>query len=149
MPRPDHPNAEDGRALRAGSVASPRALKPSSPRVVIREGIGFVGYFAGPGVHIVDPYALSDPLLSRLPAIPGSRTGHYLRDIPAGYLESLESHTNQIADPDLSAFYDRLRVAVAGPLWSRSRAMTAAALLAGRYDHYLRAYIRTTTGSGR
>ncbi len=137
-PRPDHPNAEDGRALRAGST-----------RVVVREGIGFVGYFAGPAVHIVDPYALSDPLLSRLPAIPGSRTGHYRRDIPAGYVESLESHTNQIADPDLSAFYERLRVAVAGPLWSRSRVMTAAALMAGRYDHYLRAYLRTTSGQGR
>ncbi len=137
-PRPDHPNAEDGRALRAGSA-----------RLVVREGIGFVGYFAGPAVHIVDPYALSDPLLSRLPAIPGSRTGHYLRDIPAGYLESLESHTNQIADPDLSVFYDRLRVAVAGPLWDRSRVMTAAALMAGRYDHYLRAYRRTTSGQGR
>ena len=163
-PRPDHPNAEDGRTLRAGS--SPLALKPpstqptsqaasaslragSSPSVVIREGIGFVGYFAGPTVHIVDPYALSDPLLSRLPAIPGSRTGHYRRDIPAGYVESLESHTNQIADPDLSAFYERLRVAVAGPLWSRSRVMTAAALMAGRYDHHLRAYLRTTSGQGR
>ena len=128
-PRPDHPNAEDGRALRAGS-----------DRVVIRDGIGFVGYFAGPDVHIVDPYALTDPLLSRLPAIPGSRTGHYLRDIPAGYPESLESQTNQIADPDLAAYYERLRVAVAGPLWSRSRVMTALGLIAGRYDHYLRAY---------
>jgi arabinofuranosyltransferase len=100
-------------------------------------------------VHIVDPYALSDPLLSRLPAIPGSRTGHYRRDIPAGYVESLESHANQIADPDLAAFYERLRVAVAGPLWSQSRVMTAAALMAGRYDHYLRAYLLTTSGQGR
>ena len=89
---------------------------------MIRDGIGFVGYFAGPGVHIVDPYALTDPLLSRLPAIPGSRTGHYLRDIPAGYLESLESHTNQIADPDLSAFYDRLRVRRRRPVVEPHRA---------------------------
>jgi arabinofuranosyltransferase len=130
-PRPDHPNAEDGRALRAGSA-----------RVVVRDSIGFVGYFAGPKVHIVDPFALSDPLLSRLPAIRGSRTGHYLRDIPAGYLESLESQTNQIANPDLAAFYDRLRVAVSGPLWSRSRLTSAAALMTGRYDHHLRAYLR-------
>jgi arabinofuranosyltransferase len=131
QPRPDHPNAEDGRALRAGST-----------RVVIRDGLGFVGYFAGPDIHIVDPFALTDPLLSRLPARPESRAGHYLRDIPAGYLESLESGTNQIGDPDLSAYYDRLRVAVAGPLWSPPRVKTALALVAGRYDHYLRAYIR-------
>lgn len=130
-PRPDHPNAEDGRALRAGSA-----------RVVIRDGLGFVGYFAGPGVHIVDPFALTDPLLARLPAHPESRPGHYLRDIPAGYLASLESGTNQIADPNLAAYYDRLRLAIAGPLWSPSRVKTALALIAGRYDHSLRAYIQ-------
>jgi arabinofuranosyltransferase len=115
---------------------------------VVRDAVGFVGYFAGPNVHIVDPFALSDPLLSRLPAIRGSRTGHYLRDIPAGYLESLESQRNRIADPDLAAFYDRLRVAVAGPLWNRSRLTTAAGLMAGRYNHYQRAYLRKTGRGG-
>ncbi len=134
-PRPDHPMAVDGRQLRAGSA-----------RVVTRDGIGFTGYFAGPNVHIVDIYALTDPLLARLPAIPNSRTGHYLRDIPAGYLESLESNTNRIADPDLAVYYDRLRLAVSGPLWDRERLATVAGLLTGRYDRYLTAFLRPTTG---
>lgn len=130
QPRPDHPMAVDGRELREGSA-----------KVVTRDGIGFTGYFAGPHVHIVDVYALTDPLLARLPALPSSRTGHYLREIPAGYLESLESNTNRIADPDLAAYYDRLRLAVSGPLWSRERLLTVAGLMAGRYDDDLDRFV--------
>lgn len=122
--RPDSALVNDGIELRRGAE-----------RVVMRDGIGFTGYFAGPKVHIVDPYALSDPLLARLPAQRGTRTGHYRRDLPAGYLESLASGTNQIEDPDLAVFYDRLRLVVSGPLWSGERLRAVAGMLLGRYDH--------------
>ena len=89
--RPDHPGVDDGLELRAGGR-----------QVVTRYSIGFTGYFAGPDVHIVDVLALTDPLLARLPSIPGARVGHYQREIPVGYLESLRANGNLIADPDLA-----------------------------------------------
>ena len=124
--RPDSALVDDGIALRKGTE-----------RVVIRDGIGFTGYFAGPNVHIVDTYALSDPLLARLPAQPGTRTGHYRRDVPAGYIESLVSGRNQIEDHNLWLFYDRLRLVVSGPLWSGERLRAVAGLLLRRYDYLL------------
>jgi arabinofuranosyltransferase len=62
----------------------------------------------------VDIFALSDPLLARLPANPDSRTGHFLRDIPAGYIETLETGQNRLTDPDLAAYYDQLRRVISG-----------------------------------
>ena len=126
QPRPDNPMVFDGLELRK-----------QGRQVVVRDGIGFTGYFAGPDVHIVDMFALSDPLLARLPANPNSRSGHLLRDIPAGYLETLESGTNRLADPDLAAYYDRLRQVISGPLWDVERISTTARLLFGRFDHLL------------
>ena len=41
--------------------------------------------------------------------------GHYFRDIPDGYLETLASGTNRIADPALHEYYDRLRDVIEGP----------------------------------
>ena len=127
--RPDSALVDDGKALRLGGE-----------RVVVRDGIGFSGYFAGPAVHIVDTYALSDPFLARLPAQRATRTGHYRRDVPEGYLASLASGRNQIEDPDLAAFYDRLRLVVSGPLWSGERLRAVAGLLLRRYDHLLERY---------
>jgi arabinofuranosyltransferase len=127
--RPDSALVNDGIELRRGSE-----------RVVTRDGIGFTGYFAGPAVHIVDTYALSDPLLARLPAQRGTRTGHYRRDIPGGYLESLASGRNELTDADLAAFYDRLHLVVSRPLWSVQRLKAVAGLLLGRYDHLLEKY---------
>jgi arabinofuranosyltransferase len=124
--RPDNPMVFDGLELRR-----------HGRQVVVRDGIGFTGYFAGPDVHIVDMFALAEPLLARLPANQQSRTGHFLRDIPAGYLETLQTGTNQIADPDVAAYYDRLRLVIRGPLWSADRMMTIANLVVGRYDHLL------------
>jgi arabinofuranosyltransferase len=126
QPRPDNPMVFDGLELRK-----------QGRQVVVRDGIGFTGYFTGPDVHIVDMFALSDPLLARLPANPNSRSGHLLRDIPAGYLETLESGTNRLADPDLAAYYDRLRLVISGPLWDVERISTTARLLFGRFDHLL------------
>lgn len=127
--RPDNPMVFDGLELRR-----------QGKQVVVRDGIGFTGYFAGPEVHIVDMFALAEPLLARLPANPQSRSGHFLRDIPAGYLETLQTGTNRIADPDVAAYYDHLRLVIAGPLWSADRLMTIVRLLLGRYDHLLAKY---------
>jgi arabinofuranosyltransferase len=124
--RPDNAMVFDGLELRR-----------QGRQVVVRDGIGFTGYFAGPDVHIVDMFALADPLLARLPANPESRAGHHVRDIPAGYLETLQTGTNRLADPGLKAYYDHLRLVIGGPLWSADRLATIAGLVLGRFDHLL------------
>ena len=59
------------------------------------------GYYAGPTVHIVDPLALADPLLARLPPKRkiNWRIGHFERTIPAGYRGTLRMGQNVLEDP--------------------------------------------------
>jgi arabinofuranosyltransferase len=118
------------------------ALRSRAPEVVVHHSIGLIGYFAGPDVHIVDDYGLADPLLARLPGgSPTATMGHFMRDVPAGYIETIESRTNRLADPDLAAYYDALHQIVSGPLWSTARLVTIVRFLAGQYDHHLARYL--------
>ena len=90
-------------------------------RVASTTAIGYAGYFAGRQLHILDPVALSDPLLSRLPTTFPWRIGHFQREVPAGYGETLDSGRNVIADPGVALFYDQLALITRGPIWTRSR----------------------------
>jgi arabinofuranosyltransferase len=93
------------------------------PQIRVSQSIGFFGFFAGPALHVVDPLALTDPLLARLPPTPTKqwRIGHFERPIPAGYVATLESGRNVIEDPSIARFYDDLALITRGPLWSRAR----------------------------
>jgi arabinofuranosyltransferase len=97
------------------------ALRTAGRRVVVEDSVGYRGFFAGPGVHIVDRFALCDPLLARLAPLPGQRIGHFARAVPDGYVETLASGTNRLSSAGLAAYYDRIRLIVAGPIWSLSR----------------------------
>ncbi|MCK6585006.1 MAG: hypothetical protein L6Q49_18065, partial [Anaerolineales bacterium] len=69
-------------------------------KVSIETAIGKFGYTKGPNVYVIDREALADPLLARLPTHQKKwRIGHFGRDLPAGYLETLETGVNQIEDP--------------------------------------------------
>ncbi|PJZ25256.1 hypothetical protein CH352_11245 [Leptospira hartskeerlii] len=72
--------------------------------------VGFYGYFAGENRKIIDSNALTDPLLSKLKSVSNWRVGHFTRNIPLGYLESVTSGKNQIQDPNLKVYYDRLKL---------------------------------------
>jgi arabinofuranosyltransferase len=106
--------------------------------------VGFRGFFGGPTVHVIDSYALADPLLARIPAryTPDWRIGHFTRIIPAGYPQSAASGNNQLQDVDLAVYYDALTRVIRGPLWSRERWKTIVAMNLGHYDHLIdaRAY---------
>ncbi|HXF61382.1 MAG TPA: hypothetical protein VNK95_07185 [Caldilineaceae bacterium] len=86
-------------------------------------GIGIRAFRAGRFTYLVDACGLSDPLLARLPAFytPDWRIGHFRRIIPTGYLGTLRTQENRLADPGLAAYYEKLRLIVRGPLWSRER----------------------------
>jgi arabinofuranosyltransferase len=91
--------------------------------LVIMGNIGLYGYFAGPEVHIVDKYGLADAFLAR--RRPQRNlvwlSGHFMRNIPQGYIASLKSGINQFRSPVLRDYYEKLRLVTRGPLFSVSR----------------------------
>ncbi len=97
---------------------------PSQRTVRLVSTTGVQGYAAGPSTHIVDVFALVDPLLARLPAVDRelARTGHVFRNVPAGYLPALEQgDPDLIQDPHVRAYYRWLSRVVHGPLFRRER----------------------------
>ena len=124
-------------------------------RVVLRGAVGYVGFYLGADTHVIDYHGIGDPLLARLPAlvpdpvlaglIPplaglGWRIGHFTRAIPAGYVQTLATGRNQIQDPSLRAYYDKLSLVTRGPLLDRERLRTIWHFQRGEYDHLLRVY---------
>jgi arabinofuranosyltransferase len=102
-----------------------REIRQSLTQVWINWGaIGMLGYYGGPRLHIVDPPALGDPLLSRLPAKRPWFPGHFDRELPAGYMDSVRLSGNLVVDPRMHEYYEDLREIVRGPIWSLSRFRT-------------------------
>ena len=126
--RAPHPWAEQGDVLRGAGAA-----------VIEHGNVGFLGYYAGPAVHIVDRNGLTDPLLARLPVRDPAdwRIGHFRREVPAGYVETLRTGQNVIENRELAAYYDVLRAVTRGPLWSRSRLAAVWRINRGDYNHLL------------
>ncbi len=130
---PLHPWAAEGRSLRQ-----------SDSLVFERPGTGFIGFFAGPKLYIVDRQGLSDPLIGKLP-IPTPtkwRIGHFNRVIPEGYIESVRNSDNRIEDVNLARYYDAIRTVARGDLFSWERLKSIISLNTGQYDKYLAAYWR-------
>jgi arabinofuranosyltransferase len=105
--------------------------------VAVQDVIGIYGYQAPLTLHIIDIFGLADPLLSRLPCQRPWRIGHFMRALPEGYVDTVESRANHLRDPSLAAYYDQLSLVVRGPLWSRRRLSAILQLNLGRYDHLL------------
>ena len=96
---PEHPWAKDG-----------LVFKKSPNNITVREQIGVFGYFAGTEKIIIDTLGLSDPLLARM-KVPGWwRIGHFRRQIPDGYLESVVNGTTAIRDTEINKLYKELRI---------------------------------------
>jgi hypothetical protein len=109
-------------------------------RVLDWGAIGMVGYFGGPAIHIVDPPALGDPLLARLPAKLPWYPGHFDRRLPPGYFESLQQDQNRLAHPGARQYFEHLRMIVRGPIWSRERFVRIVNMNSGRYESLLSDY---------
>jgi arabinofuranosyltransferase len=104
------------------------------------EAIGYAGFAAGPGDYFIDIVGLSDPLLSRLPAqVPAQysdwKSGHFRREVPTGYVESLIDNENRIEDPFTYAYYDAVRLITRAPLWSQARWWAIWQMNTGQYEH--------------
>ena len=116
-----------------GVDASLDAKAATGRCVVERDAIGMFGYAAGPNVYIVDVFALADPFLSRLPAEPGSRIGHFTRTLPEGYLESRKNSKNLLVDPELRALYDQIVLITQGRIFEKDRWRAIWKVNTGRY----------------
>lgn len=97
------------------------------------------GYKKGPNVYVIDNYALADPLLAHLPAVEWE-IGHFRREIPEGYVETLQSGENHIADPNLALYYSKLQVLMTGPIWNKNRMVEIWNFNTGQYDYLLERY---------
>ena len=121
----DTPFAREGLSFRA-----------SDRKVSVYCCIGLYGLTAGPGKHVIDENALSDPLLAHLPVSPRLYfdfwASHYFRDLPDGYVASVEADANLVADPLLHEYYDRIRRVTRAPLTDASRLRDIWALNLGR-----------------
>lgn len=126
-PFPSHPFAEEGRALGARA----------EPSVVVRQSVGYRGYFAGPRVRIIDELGLTDPLLARLPAVwsPAWRIGHFRRLVPPGYAQSADGGEIRLGDPDLARYHAELALITRGPLFRRRRWEAIVRMNLGALDH--------------
>ena len=108
--------------------------------------IGFYGYYAGHQCYILDELALCDPLLSKLPAIKPWRIGHFKREIPKGYEETLESGINKIEDPNLAEYYDKILLITRGDQFSPERLKAIWKINTGQYDYLIQRYISNNNG---
>jgi arabinofuranosyltransferase len=137
-----------------------RAARGTATPVAVRGAIGYLGFYAGPGLHVLDFHALADPLLARLPALERDpilpvllphvgpqpwRPGHYVRAIPRGYLASLATGEVRLEDPELAACLEALWLVTRGPLFAPARLRAGWDLHRGRWNAVLRAP-RTATG---
>lgn len=125
-----------GEALRAEGL--------SSRMVTVWGSMGWTGFRAGTVAHYVDPW-LCDPLIARLPVadVARWRIGHFYRNIPAGYLESLATGENRIPHPGLAALWEAVRSATRDPVWSSHRWGHLWDLWTGRLDAGLADYVAT------
>lgn len=109
--------------------------------VVIEDTVGMMGFFAGPKVHIIDTNALCDPFLARLKMNAENwRIGHFMRDLPNGYYETIKTQKNRIEDPNLSEYYEKLDFIISGQLFSRKRLVAIWEMNTGQYNYLLEAY---------
>ena len=128
-----------------GEYARESAARERATQVVVDAYVGFLGFYAGPNVHIVDLLGLPDPLLARLPGRLRDgvwKPGHILRPLPEGYIESLETGENRLVDPQLAGFYDVVRRVTRGPVWDRDRWGDIWKLHTGGYDDLIEAYAK-------
>lgn len=107
--------------------------------VIVAGGVGFLGYYAGPDMYIIDHYGLTDALMARIPPVIRIewRQGHLKRRVPDGYVETLETGEPQFADPDIEAYWQGLQTIITGDLFTADRWRAIVAYNQRVHDHLL------------
>nr|VFK61431.1 MAG: hypothetical protein BECKTC1821F_GA0114240_10587 [Candidatus Kentron sp. TC] len=112
---------------------------------VICGRLGFNSIMKGPGMHYIDYCALADPLLARLPAKekPHWRIGHFYRQLPTNYKESLEQGKNLLVDQKTARYWESIRTVTRGALFDKDRFVEIARLNFGLVEQPHREMYRT------
>ncbi len=116
-------NREKSLSTQGGWVADGLKARDEHQRVTVYKNIGYFGFFAGPTVHIIDPYGIGDPLMARMPFDEQMGTwsaGHFMRKVPEGY-EHAALGEGVIRDPVVEAYWEKLKVVTRGPLLDARR----------------------------
>jgi len=118
-------------------------ISGDSPQV--RRIIGMYGYYVGPEIHVIDPFGLGDPLISKLtPSYdPEWRIGHQTRELPPGYFETIKNGTNVIEDKNLAEYYEKIALITRGNLSDVKRLEVIWNMNIGKYDSLLCNYINS------
>jgi len=121
-----------------GKQARAEAL-PYMPHVAV----GMVGFYAGPQTFILDVYAITDPLLARLPVDKhiNTRVGHFGRFVPVGYETTVTSGQNNIRDPYLAQYYEKLSLLTRGSIFNLTRLGEIIKFNLGWYDYLVDDYL--------
>lgn len=98
-----------------------QSLSKMQEGIYARGTIGMIGYAAGPKIKWIDPMALADPFLARLPSRDGARPGHFERAFPDGYLESRLSGINQMKSAGFAHMLNDIRLVTEASLFDRRR----------------------------
>ncbi len=143
--------------VRVGGLAA-RYSEQIGPITITWQAMGVLPYHAGPKVHVIDVYGLTDAFIARCPAERDSRIGHIEHDVPAAYLESrgvlnmlpdwgrrmeamdphLAAEAREMmrravwADPNAQQRWMRIRRMISGDLFSRERLADIPAYALGR-----------------
>ena len=114
-------------------------FKQRGIKVTAAKAIGMFGYYAGPGVFIVDQEALADPLLSHLPPQiePTFHPGHLDRSVPDGYMETLRSGSNLITNKNIAEYYEKVKMITRGEIFNLERISTIIQMNLGKYNYLL------------
>jgi len=116
-------NREHSLADRGGWIADGIKARRDGARVVVYRNVGYFGFFAGPRVHVLDPYGIGDPLIARMPFDPSMgpwEAGHYLRAVPDGYPQAALDE-GRLADDALEAYWRKLELVTRGRLLDPAR----------------------------
>jgi arabinofuranosyltransferase len=98
-----------------------RTPRDARPRVLVSAHPGMQAFFAGPTAHVINPAAVTDPVLARLPARTAWQVGVEQRAIPAGYEAVVAGSSASFADPTVARVYAQMVTATRDPVWSWRR----------------------------
>ncbi|MHC1741209.1 MAG: hypothetical protein AB9897_08885 [Anaerolineaceae bacterium] len=114
--------------------------KKNGTKIIVNTCIGMSGYYAGPNVIIVDALGLSDAFLARLAPNLGAgfRIGHFVRNIPEGYQETLVDGKFEIKPQNLNLYYQHLYPIIHGDLWGAQRWQEIIKMNFGQYNYLLK-----------
>jgi arabinofuranosyltransferase len=124
------------------AVKSVMASVGTGPCVLHTVPAGYFSYYMPRECHMYDLNGQVDPLMARIPNRYNKnwRQGHLFKDEIPGYQQTLVSGKNEIKDPDIALYYDKIRLITRGDIWSWERFKTIADMNLGRYDYLLKAY---------